>query len=83
MEWIGVVPRPLKAFIRVCEMLGAAGPFLLGLTGIVPRLTPLAALGLALIMAFAIIFHLPRKEYRGIAGNVVLLILALTVAYGR
>ncbi len=50
-------------------------------TTILPWLTPLAAALLALVLA--IVFHLPRREYRNIVVNVILLALAGFVAYGR
>ena len=53
------------------------------LTGILPWLTPLAALGLVLTMIGAALTHLRRAEYGGIAVNAVVLILAAFVAYGR
>jgi uncharacterized membrane protein YphA (DoxX/SURF4 family) len=49
-----------------------------------PWLTPLAAIGLALIQILAIFTeHLPKKEYNVIPVNVVLLALALFVVIGR
>lgn len=53
------------------------------LTGILPWLTPLAALGLVLTMIGAALTHLRRAEYGGPAVNAVVLILATFVAYGR
>jgi len=52
-------------------------------TGIAPILTPLAAVGLLLIMIGAIVTHLRRGEARTIVVNVVLLLLAAVVAWGR
>lgn len=56
-----------------------AAPLLPGL----PLLAPLAAVGLALVMAGAIATHLRRDEYPVIAGNLLYLGFALFVAYGR
>jgi uncharacterized protein YjeT (DUF2065 family) len=53
------------------------------LTGILPWLTPLAALELVLTMIGAALTHLRRTEYGSIAMNVVLLVLAAFVVYGR
>lgn len=83
MQWLGAIPRPLLAFIALCEFLGGVGVILPALTGILPWLTPLAAALLALIMLLAAGFHLPRHEYRNIVINLVLLVLAAFVAYGR
>ncbi len=41
-------------FIGVCEMLGAIGMILPGLTGIQPQLTPIGAAGLVIIMIGAV-----------------------------
>jgi ABC-type transport system involved in cytochrome c biogenesis permease subunit len=52
-------------------------------TRILPWLTPLAALGLAILMVLAIGFHCTRREYPNSVFNAVLLALAAFVAYGR
>lgn len=69
--------------IGVAEILGALGLILPAVTGILPWLTPLAAVGLALLMVGAIRTHYRREEYNYIVGNVILLLLSLFVAYGR
>jgi uncharacterized membrane protein YphA (DoxX/SURF4 family) len=69
--------------IGILELLGAVGLVLPALTGILPWLTPLAAVGLALTMVGAIIVHFRRGEYPNIIMNVVLLGMALFVASGR
>lgn len=71
-------------FVGISELLGAVGLIIPALTGILPWLTPLAAIGLALIQVLAIFtVHLPKKEYQVIPVNVVLLVLAIIAAYGR
>ncbi len=69
--------------IGVLELLGAIGIVLPALTGILPWLTPLAAIGLALTMIGAAITHLRRSEYPNIIVNAVIFALAAFVAYGR
>jgi uncharacterized membrane protein YphA (DoxX/SURF4 family) len=83
MKWVNDVPRGLVTFIGVCEILGGVGVILPAVTGILAGLTPLAALGLALIMLLAAGFHLMRREYPNIVFNLVLMVLAAFVAYGR
>jgi uncharacterized membrane protein YphA (DoxX/SURF4 family) len=73
-------PGTIKA-IGALELLAAIGLILPPLLGIAPVLAPLAAAGLALIMIGAIIVHVRRKEQ--FAFNVVLLVLAGVVAWGR
>jgi uncharacterized membrane protein YphA (DoxX/SURF4 family) len=81
--WVKDVPRRLTTFIGVSELLGGLGLLLPALTGTLPWLTPLAAVGLALIMLLAIGFHATRRETSAIVINSVLLVLAAIVAYGR
>lgn len=69
--------------IGAAEVLGAIGLILPHATGIAAVLTPLAAVGLALLMVGAIVTHLRRNERQVIAANLVLLALALLVAVGR
>jgi uncharacterized membrane protein YphA (DoxX/SURF4 family) len=83
MAWVEDFSQPTLRIIGALEVLGAIGIVLPALTGIVPWLTPLAALGLVLRMIGAALTHLRRTEYDGIAVNAVLLILAAFVAYGR
>ncbi len=70
--------------IGVLEIMGAMGLILPWATGILPWLTPLAAVGLALTMVGAFLTHLRRKELipMGLV-NIVLFSLALFTAYGR
>jgi len=79
--------RHSTGFVRMVgtfELLGALGLILPALTGILPWLTPLAALGLSLVQVLAIVTeHLPHKESKMIPGNVILLALSAFVAYGR
>jgi uncharacterized membrane protein YphA (DoxX/SURF4 family) len=71
-------------FVGISELLGSVGLIIPALTGILPWLTPLAAIGLALIQVLAIFtVHLPKKEYQVIPVNIVLLVLAIVAAYGR
>ncbi|SFY48429.1 DoxX family protein [Streptomyces sp. F-1] len=69
--------------IGAVELAAALGPVLPAATGIAVVLTPLAALGLAVVMALAGTFHLRRREYSAIGMNGVLLALSFVVAWGR
>lgn len=71
-------------FVGISELLGALGLILPLVTGVLPWLTVLAAVGLTLIQLLAIFTeHLPKKEYQVIPVNIVLLALALFVVIGR
>jgi len=83
LTWAKDVPAPFVRFIGVAAILGALGLILPGLTGILPWLTVAAAIGLAVIMVAAIIFHILRGETNRIAFNIVFLLLLLFVTYGR
>ena len=83
LKWPAAIPRNVMTFIGVSEILGAAGLILPALTRSLPWLTPLAAMGIAIMMVLAIGFHFTRREYPNIVVNVVLLALAAFVAYGR
>ena len=69
--------------IGTLEALAAIGLILPFLTGILPVLTPLAAVGLVCVMIGAIYTHFRRGEASATGVNVVLLLLALFVVYGR
>ena len=71
-------------FVGISELLGALGLILPLVTGILPWLTVLAAIGLTLIQLLAIFTeHLPKKEYNVIPVNLVLLALSAFVIIGR
>ena len=75
--------RGLVTFIGVCELAGAIGLILPTLTGVMPVLTTWAAAGLGTIMVLATGFHLTRGEISHAGITVVLLALAVFVAYRR
>jgi hypothetical protein len=69
--------------IGTVEVLAAIGLILPAVLDIAPVLVPLAAVGLILLMIGAAVTHGRRKESRNVAVNVVLLLLAAFVAWGR
>jgi uncharacterized membrane protein YphA (DoxX/SURF4 family) len=77
------LPRGLVAFIGASEILGGLGVVLPSVTGILPWLTPLAGLGLVVVMLLASAYNINRHQYAHIGSNAVLLLLAAFVAYGR
>jgi len=83
IPWVPDVPAALVRFIGVAEFAAALGLVLPAATRIRPRLTPLAAVGLVLVMTLAAIFHLTRGELAGIVANAVLGAAAAFVAWGR
>jgi uncharacterized membrane protein YphA (DoxX/SURF4 family) len=83
MGWVEDFSQPTVRLIGALEVLGAIGVVLPALTGILPWLTPLAALGLVLLMAGAVYTHLRREEGSAVVPPAVLLLLAALVAVGR
>jgi uncharacterized membrane protein YphA (DoxX/SURF4 family) len=69
--------------IGLAEILGAIGLILPATVHIAPILVPLAAVGLVLVMSGAVVVHARRKEPMNVAVNVVLIALAVFVAWGR
>ena len=76
-----------ESFIRsvgIAELLGAIGAVFPMLTGILPWLTPLAAVGLTILQAFAIFTeHLPKKEYKFLPLNLYFAAMSVFVVIGR
>ena len=70
-------------FVGVCEFLGGLGLVLPGLLKIRQYLTPLAALGLAIIMVGAVVFTVINGAISVAVLNVVILLLLLFIAYAR
>ena len=83
MGWVTEVGSTNVRLIGTLEILAAIGLILPAATGILPWLTPTAAIGLVLTMIGAMITHARRKEYSSIGMNVILLLLAAFVAIGR
>lgn len=83
MPWVEDFSTPVVRLIGVSELAAGLGLVLPAATGIAPVLTPLAAVGLVVIMLAAVVVHGRRKEMQGIVVNVVLLIAAAFVAWGR
>lgn len=84
MHWVSVTPEWLVRFIGAAELAGALGMILPAATRILPWLTPLAALGFAVIQVLAIGTHASLGETAmTLPANLVLLALSLFVAWGR
>ncbi|MBF6175566.1 DoxX family protein [Nocardia blacklockiae] len=83
MPWVDDLSQRAVAGIGAVEVLGGAGVVLPWATGIAPILTPIAAVGLALVMVGGFATHLRRAEYARSLSNVVLFVVAVLVAIGR
>jgi len=83
MSWMYELSPTLHMVSGLAEILGGLGLILPGVTKIQTRLTPLAGLGLVLVMIGAIVWHLQRGETGNIMFNVILAVIAGFIAYGR
>ena len=77
------LPALFLKFIGACEILGGLGLILPGLLRRQKYLTPLAALGLTIIMVGAFVFTLKVDSLKGAISPLVFGLLCAFVAYGR
>ncbi len=84
-QWTGFaeLPRAEVVFIGLTEVIGAAALVLPMAIGILPWLTPLAALGLAIIVLMATGFHLRGNEYINAIETALWAGISVVVAVGR
>jgi uncharacterized membrane protein YphA (DoxX/SURF4 family) len=84
VSWFSAVPQGVFVFIGLSEFLGGVGLILPAMTRVKPKLTPLAAGGLTLVMLLAALFHIMRGEYRFFLPlNLMLAAGTAVIAYGR
>lgn len=83
LPWVEDFSQSTVRFIGAVELLAAVGLILPAVTGVAAVLTPLAAVGLAVVMLLAANTHRRRGEPGAIAFNAVLLVAAVVVAWGR
>jgi uncharacterized membrane protein YphA (DoxX/SURF4 family) len=83
LGWTEDFSEGMIKMIGGLEVLAAIGLVVTPLLGLGSVLAPLAALGLTLLMIGAVITHVRRKETQPLAINIVLLLLAVFVAWGR
>lgn len=83
--WTGFsdLPRAEVILIGVTEILAAVGLVLPEVTGILPWLTPLAAIGLVVIGLMAAGFHVRANEYLNVLETSLLACIGAAIAIGR
>ncbi len=81
--WAADLPVALVRFIGFAELAAGVGLVLPAATRVTASLTPLAAIGLAVIMGFAIPFHIMRDEANVIALHIVVVALCAFVTWRR
>ncbi|SDK74530.1 DoxX family protein [Streptomyces indicus] len=82
-EWVHDFSAAGVKGIGAVEVLAAVGLILPAVTGIAPVLVPTAAVGLVLLMAGAAVVRFRRGEMKLVAVDLVYLVLAAFVAWGR
>ncbi len=82
-DWVDGFSISKIKLIGIIEIFAAIGLILPMALNILPVLTPLAAIGIILDMSVAAMTHLKRKENRSVLVNLVLLLLAVFIIYGR
>jgi DoxX-like family len=82
VPWALEYPRMVR-MMGAIDLLGAIGILAPALLRIMPRLTVWAAIGCAMLMVAAIVFHIARGEAWATPINVVYLLLAIHVWWGR
>ena len=83
MTWMYDLSTPLHWIAGLAEIAGGLGLVIPAATRIAPRLTPLAASGLVVVMLSAAVWHATRGELQSIVGNLVVALLLTFVAYVR
>lgn len=83
LSWMNDLSDTIHLVTAVAEILGGLGLILPSISRIRPELTPLAAVGLMVVMVGAAVFHIGREEYLNIGINVVDIAILAYIAYGR
>lgn len=84
MPWVGTASPAFVNFVGLVDLAGGLGLILPLATGILPFLTPLAALGTIVLQVLAIGFHGRRGETKQTVGlNIILLAIGVFVLWGR
>lgn len=83
MTFVEFVPAWLVRFIGISEVAGALGLVLPSVTRVLPKLTPVAATLLAVVMVLAVGTHMLLGEFTAIGAPVALGLFAGFVAWIR
>jgi len=83
LSWVNEYSNGMRYFICSSKIAGAIGLIVPMHLNILPILTPIVALGIAMIMVLAMAYHVRKKEYKDVPATVLFLALSLFVAYNR
>jgi uncharacterized membrane protein YphA (DoxX/SURF4 family) len=78
-----MLPRWFQVFLGVAEVAAAIGLTVPAFTRIQPRLVPMSAFGIVIVMICATALHASRGEMSAAGTTFVLLLLAALVAWQR
>src|SRR5688500_15327239 len=82
VPWTANVPLELVRFIGFSELLRGLGLVLPAMLRIKPILTPIAAIGIVIIMVLAMIYHITQGETNVIGINILFGLVAAFIAWG-
>lgn len=81
--WTGQVGHGLVVFTGIADLCAALGLVLPAWLRIAPRLTPVTAVAVVVLMLCAGIFHIVRGEVSVIGVNLFFAAVAVFIAWGR
>lgn len=83
LSWVKEYSDNMRYFIGSSKITGAIGLILPMYLNVLPILTPIAALFIALFMLLAMRYHFSKKEYKDVPATIIFFALALFIAYNR
>lgn len=83
IQKLGKASRPILTLVAISTFIGALGLILPGILGVTPRITPVTAGILSIILLVSLFFHVRSREKPKIFVSLVLFALAAFVAWGR
>lgn len=83
LTWLTEYSTAMVAFICLSKIAGGIGLAVPMLSGIMPILTPIAAIGIATIMLLAFSYHIRKKEYKDVPATIIFFAMAAFIAYFR
>jgi hypothetical protein len=83
IQRLGKASRPILSLVAISTFIGALGLILPGILEIFPRITPVMAGILSILLLASLFFHIRSREKPKIFVSLVLFALAVFVAWGR
>ena len=83
LSWIYDLDDTVHYVAGTAEILGGLGLILPAATRVAPVLTPIAAIGLLVVMVGAMFWHAGRDETTNMIVNAVVGVAMVYIAYGR